>query len=237
MAMARRIADWRGSRALDGALVVLAIALTLGANLLPGDDLDPFAAPLPGLLLALLFAVHALPLGWRTDASRRGLAVTLAAVLIWLCLDLAGWPEPPVSDMFLWCCWMELALLYAMRVHDPDWPAPVVAAGVGGLALVSGDGITGDRPAAWLVLTAVLAYRLWRPGVWGGSSRRAADGTGRRSRGSGTYLSAWRPGRRRPSGGESSAGCVVRHVGTRSGWSTEPRRGGWKSCSPKPEPG
>ena len=63
------MADWRGSRALDGALVVLAIALTLGANLLPGDDLDPFAAPLPGLLLALLFALHALPLGWRTNAS------------------------------------------------------------------------------------------------------------------------------------------------------------------------
>ncbi|MEU7745336.1 histidine kinase [Nonomuraea sp. NPDC049158] len=159
MARARRMADWRGSRALDGALVVLAIALTLGANLLPGDDLDPFATPLPGLLLALLFALHALPLGWRTNASRRGLAVTLVSVLVWLCLDLAGWAGPPVSDMFLWCCWMELALLYAIgaRTQSRDWPAPIVMAGVGGLALVSGDGITGDRPAAWLVLTAMLA--------------------------------------------------------------------------------
>ncbi|MEU7827490.1 histidine kinase [Nonomuraea sp. NPDC049129] len=159
MARARRMADWRGPRALDGALVVLAIALTLGANLLPGDDLDPFATPLPGLLLALLFALHALPLGWRTNASRRGLAVTLASVLVWLCLDLAGWAGPPVSDMFLWCCWMELALLYAIgaRTQSRDWPAPIVMAGVGGLALVSGDGITGDRPAAWLVLTAMLA--------------------------------------------------------------------------------
>ena len=139
------------------------------------------------------------------ERIRRGLAVTLAAVLIWLCLDLAGWPEPPVSDMFLWCCWMELALLYAIgtRTQSRDWPAPVVMAGVGGLALVSGDGITGDRPAAWLVLTAVLAVpavAAWGLGRFVAARRRRHRTAVAREQ---DLLDARRPGRRRPSGGES----------------------------------
>jgi hypothetical protein len=175
------MADWRGSRALDGALVVLAIALSLGANLLPGDDLDPFASPLPGLPLALLFALHALPLWWRANAPRRGLAVALASILVWLGLDLAGWAGPPVSDTFLWCWWVELALLYAIgtRTDSRDWPAPVAMAVVGGLALVSGDGITGARPAAWLVLVAALAVPAGAAWILGRfvAARRRRRGT------------------------------------------------------------
>ncbi|MFI7224168.1 sensor histidine kinase [Nonomuraea angiospora] len=179
---ARRGADWRGSSALDGALVILAIALSLGANLLPGDELDPFASTGAGVLLAVLFGLHALPLWWRRNASRRSLVVALATLMAWLGLDIAGWPGPPLSDAFLWCWWVELALVYAIgacRAGARDWLAPAAVAGCGGLALVSGDGITGDRPAAWLVLAVGLALPAWAAWASGRfvAARRRRRGT------------------------------------------------------------
>ncbi|MGW6496207.1 sensor histidine kinase [Nonomuraea angiospora] len=179
---AGRGAGWRGSSALDGALVILAIALSLGANLLPGDDLDPFASTGAGVLLAVLFGLHALPLWWRRNASRRSLVVALATLMAWLGLDIAGWPGPPLSDAFLWCWWVELALVYAIgacRAGARDWLAPAAMAGCGGLALVSGDGITGDRPAAWLVLAAALALPAWAAWASGRfvAARRRRRGT------------------------------------------------------------
>ncbi|MDX3104213.1 ATP-binding protein [Nonomuraea angiospora] len=179
---ARRGAGWRGSSALDGALVILAIALSLGANLLPGDELDPFASTGAGVLLAVLFGLHALPLWWRRNASRRSLVVALATLMAWLGLDIAGWPGPPLSDAFLWCWWVELALVYAIgacRAGARDWLAPAAVAGYGGLALVSGDGITGDRPAAWLVLAVGLALPAWAAWASGRfvAARRRRRGT------------------------------------------------------------
>ncbi|MGI5200378.1 hypothetical protein ACQEU6_02020 [Spirillospora sp. CA-108201] len=57
---------WRGPAALDAVLdtvlVVPAVALSLGADLPPGDDRDHFSLPLLGTAPALLFTVHALPL-------------------------------------------------------------------------------------------------------------------------------------------------------------------------------
>ncbi|MEV4013271.1 ATP-binding protein [Nonomuraea angiospora] len=178
----RRGGGWRGSSALDGTLVVLAIALSLGANLLPGDDLDPFASAGAGALLAVLFGLHALPLWWRRNASRRSLVVALATLMTWLGLDMAGWPGPPISDTFLWCWWVELALVYAIgacRAGARDWLAPAAVAGCGGLALVSGDGITGDRPAAWLVLALALALPAWAAWASGRfvAARRRRRGT------------------------------------------------------------
>ncbi|MEU7001692.1 histidine kinase [Nonomuraea sp. NPDC046570] len=178
----RRGGGWRGSSALDGALVILAIALSLGASLLPGDGLDPFASPGAGVLLALLFGLHALPLWWRRNASRRGLVVALATLLVWLGLDIAGWPGPPISDAFLWCWWVELALVYAIgacRTGGWDWLAPAALAGCGGLVLGSGDGITGDRLAAWLVLAVALALPSWAAWASGRfvASRRRRRGT------------------------------------------------------------
>lgn len=178
----RRGGGWRGSSALDGALVILAIALSLGASLLPGDGLDPFASPGAGVLLALLFGLHALPLWWRRNASRRGLVVALATLLVWLGLDIAGWAGPPVSDAFLWCWWVELALVYAIgacRTGGRDWLAPAALAGCGGLVLGSGDGITGDRLAVWLVLAVALALPAWAAWYSGRfvASRRRRRGT------------------------------------------------------------
>ncbi|MEU9891577.1 histidine kinase [Sphaerisporangium sp. NPDC051011] len=179
---------WRGAAALDAALVVLAIALSLGAGLAPGDDPDAFASPLPGLLLATLFALHALPLWWRRNAARRGLTVTLATLVVWLGLDLAGWPGPRISDTFLWSWWVELALLYAIGVHRTGargWPAPLAVAGVGGLVLAAGDGIHGNRPAVWAVLTTALAIpcvAVWALGMYVAARRRrrgAATAQGR----------------------------------------------------------
>ncbi|RCG32162.1 hypothetical protein DQ384_06550 [Sphaerisporangium album] len=169
---------WRGAAALDAALVALAIALSLGAGLLPGDDPDAFASPLPGLLLASLFALRALPLWWRRDAPHRALTVTLATLLAWTGLDLAGWPGPRVSDTFLWCWWVELALIYAVGVYrtgSRGWPAPLAVAGVGGLALAAGDGIQGNRLAAWVVLTTALAIpclAAWSLGLYVAVRRR-----------------------------------------------------------------
>ncbi|WP_155361282.1 sensor histidine kinase [Acrocarpospora macrocephala] len=179
---AGRTGGWRGSSALDGTLVILAIALSLGANLLPEDDLDPFASPGASVLLAVLFALHALPLWWRRNASRRSLVVALATIMVWLGMDIAGWPGPPINDAFLWCWWVELVLVYAIgacRRSARDWLAPAAVAGCGGLALVSGDGITGDRPAAWLVLTAALALPAWAAWALGRfvASRRRRRGT------------------------------------------------------------
>src|SRR5581483_8195604 len=97
---------WRGPAALDAGLVVLAIALSLGAELPPWDDPDPFSSLFPGAALALLFTVHAFPLWWRRQAPRGALTIALATLLVWLGLDLAGWPGPPLSEVFLWHWWV-----------------------------------------------------------------------------------------------------------------------------------
>ncbi|RFU39318.1 hypothetical protein DZF91_23045, partial [Actinomadura logoneensis] len=129
---------WRGPAALDAALVVLAVALSLGAALPPGDRPDPFSSPRLGACLTLVFIAHALPLWWRRTAPRGALTIALSALLAWLGLDLAGWSGPPLSDGFLWYWWVELALVHAVAAHAPGgrtWPAPLAVAAVGGAAL------------------------------------------------------------------------------------------------------
>ncbi|MBD2891342.1 hypothetical protein amrb99_02450 [Actinomadura sp. RB99] len=179
---------WRGPAALDAVLVVLAFALSLGAELPPGDDPDPFSSPVLGAPLALLFTVHAFPLWWRRRAPRSALTIALATLLAWLGLDLAGWPGPPLSDVFLWYWWVELALVYAVAAFPPGgrtWPAPLAVAAMGGAALASGDGITGNRVAAGAVLTTALAipcFAAWALGTHTAARRSRRDAAAARDR-------------------------------------------------------
>ncbi|MGW4729748.1 histidine kinase [Streptomyces shenzhenensis] len=162
---------WRGPTALDWALVVLAVALSLGAGLLSDDVPDSFRGVLSGLPFVLLSALHAVPLGWRSRAPGAGLTAVLSALVLWWGCDQAGWTRPPVSDIFLVYWWVELTFVYSAGAYLPlrrGVLAPVAVAATGGLALASGSGITGSRAAAWAALTALLAvpaFALWGLGV------------------------------------------------------------------------
>lgn len=135
-----------------------------------------------------MFAAHALPLWWRRRAPGGALTIALAALLVWLGLDLAGWPGPPLSDAFLWYWWVELALVYAVgayRTGGRTRTAPLAVAVVGGGALVSAGGITGNRLAAWAVLTAALAIpclAVWALGVHVAVRRRRRAAVAARDR-------------------------------------------------------
>ncbi|MEU1300152.1 sensor histidine kinase [Streptomyces shenzhenensis] len=162
---------WRGPTALDWALVVLAVALSLGAGLLSDDVPDSFRGVLSGLPFVLLSALHAVPLGWRSRAPGAGLTAVLSALVLWWGCDQAGWTRPPVSDIFLVYWWVELTFVYSAGAYLPlrrGVLTPAAVAATGGLALASGSGITGSRVAAWAVLTALLAvpaFALWGLGV------------------------------------------------------------------------
>ncbi|MFJ8605546.1 sensor histidine kinase [Streptomyces shenzhenensis] len=162
---------WRGPTALDWALVVLAVALSLGAGLLSDDVPDSFRGVLSGLPFVLLSALHAVPLGWRSRAPGTGLTAVLSALVLWWGCDQAGWTRPPVSDIFLVYWWVELTFVYSAGAYLPlrrGALAPVAVAATGGLALAGGSGITGSRAAAWAALTALLAvpaFALWGLGV------------------------------------------------------------------------
>ncbi|WP_147481207.1 histidine kinase [Streptomyces shenzhenensis] len=172
---------WRGPTALDWALVVLAVALSLGAGLLSDDVPDSFRGVLSGLPFVLLSALHAVPLGWRSRAPGAGLTAVLSALVLWWGCDQAGWTRPPVSDIFLVYWWVELTFVYSAGAYlplrrgvlapaavAPAAVAPAAVAATGGLALASGSGITGSRVAAWAALTALLAvpaFALWGLGV------------------------------------------------------------------------
>ncbi|MFI6924569.1 ATP-binding protein [Nonomuraea spiralis] len=171
---------WRGPRAWDAALVGLAVALTMGASLLPGDS----PPPRHFLVLGPLFALHALPLWWRV----RRPAWSLAAMLSIYPVAMAGWTEPPAGDLFLWGWWVELAQLYAFGAYHRRRAGmlAILAVGlVGGLALALGPGIAGDRTAAWAVLgpaVAILSAPAWAAGVLVArlrARRRAAETTER----------------------------------------------------------
>ncbi|WP_333771797.1 sensor histidine kinase [Streptomyces sp. IBSBF 2435] len=162
---------WRGPTALDWALVVLAVALSLGASLLSDDVPDSFRGVLPSVPVVVLSGLHAVPLGWRSRAPGVGLAAVLSALLLWWGCDRAGWTSPPVSDIFLVYWWVELTFVYSAGAYlavRRGLVAPVAVAATGGLALASAGGITGSRAAAWAALTGLLAvpsFALWRLGL------------------------------------------------------------------------
>ncbi|MFJ9706039.1 histidine kinase [Streptomyces sp. NPDC101234] len=171
----RRWPLWRGTAALDYALVALAIALSLGASLLSADVPAPFGTVLPALVTVVLSGLHAVPLAWRSRAPGRALAAVLSALLLWWACDRAGWTQPPVSDIFLVYGWVELTLVHSVGVRLP-WRrglcAPLAVAAVGGLALASGSGITGGRTAAWAVLAGALALPALAVWSWGRRTAR-----------------------------------------------------------------
>ncbi|WP_405816423.1 histidine kinase [Streptomyces sp. NBC_01390] len=171
----RRWPLWRGTVALDYALVALAIALSLGASLLSADVPAPFGGLLPALVTVVLSGLHAVPLAWRSRAPGRALAAVLSALLLWWACDRTGWTQPPVSDIFLVYGWVELTLVHSVGVRLP-WRrglfAPLAVAAVGGLALASGSGITGSRTGAWAVLAGVLALPALAVWAWGRRTAR-----------------------------------------------------------------
>lgn len=185
----RRWPRWRGPGALDWALVVLAVALSLGAGLLSaGSPDDSFVGLLPAVSVVALSGLHALPLGWRSRFPGRALAAVLLALVLWQGCDLAGWTRPPVSDVFLVYGWVELTLVYSVGCYLPARsgpPAALAVAAVGGLALAGGSGITGDRAAAWAVLSAGLAvptFAVWSLGLLAGARRTRRTAATARSR-------------------------------------------------------
>ncbi|WP_426513285.1 sensor histidine kinase [Dactylosporangium sp. McL0621] len=179
-----------GAAMRDRALVVLALGLSMGAVLLPDrDDPDLLAAPGPAVLLVALLTLHALPLAWRRLAPGPALAAALAILLAWLGCTAARWTRLDPAETFLWCWWIEIALVYAVAAYRPasrsGFAAPLAVAAVGGAALGAGTGITGDRFAAGAVLAAMLAVPLaatWVVGrlVAARRSRRAATVAGER---------------------------------------------------------
>ncbi|MGW3952467.1 histidine kinase [Streptomyces sp. NPDC004752] len=174
----RRWPRWRGMVAFDYALVVLAIALSLGASLLSADVPDSFGGVLPAVPTVVLSGLHAVPLGRRSRAPGRALAAVLLALVLWLACDRAGWTQPPVSDIFLVYGWVELTLVYSAGAYLPfrrGLFAPLAVAAVGGLALASGRGITGSRAAAWAVLTCMLALPAFAVWSWGRRTARRHD--------------------------------------------------------------
>lgn len=169
---------WRGMFALDYALVVLAIALSLGASLLSADAPDSFGGVLPAVPTVVLSGLHAVPLGWRSRAPGRALAAVLLALVLWQACDRAAWTQPPVSDIFLVYGWVELTLVYSAAVYLPfrrGLFAPLAVAATGGLALAGGRGITGSRVGAWAVLTCVLALPAFAVWSWGRRTARRRD--------------------------------------------------------------
>ncbi|MFF2850633.1 histidine kinase [Streptomyces sp. NPDC058001] len=174
----RRWRLWRGVIAFDYALVVLAIALSLGVSLLSADVSDSFGGVLPAASVVVLSGLHAVPLSRRSRAPGRALARVLLALVLWWACDRAGWTQAPVSDIFLVYGWVELTLAYSAGVRLPlrrGLFAPLAVAAVGGLALASGRGITGSRVAAWGVLTCVLALPAFAVWSWGRRTARRRD--------------------------------------------------------------
>ncbi|MFI6323597.1 ATP-binding protein [Nonomuraea sp. NPDC050556] len=163
---------WRGRRGADWALVALAVGLSVGTSLL--DDVPSDLA-----LLLPLSTLHALPLAWRRRAPGWGLAVALAIYPVMVVARAA----PPAGDVFLWCSWVELALLYAIGLTRKGAVAVLGVAAVGGLALAAGPGIVGNRLGAWAVLAlgvAVPAALAWGLGAGvGGWRARLAVGEAR----------------------------------------------------------
>ncbi|WP_406402516.1 sensor histidine kinase [Streptomyces uncialis] len=170
----RRWPAWPGPAARDWALVGLATALSLGVALLATGAPDSFGGPASASAFVALSALHAAPLAVRRRAPERGLAAVLLALLLWLGCDLADWGGPPAGDVLLVHWWVELAFVRSAgeRLDRGRGLAAVTAvAAVGGLALARGTGISGDRVAAWAVLSALLAVPALF--VWA-AGRRAA---------------------------------------------------------------
>jgi signal transduction histidine kinase len=186
IAVAPGVRTWSGAGAAvrDRAMVVLALGLSTGSVLLPGGDSpDPLATPVPAALLVGLLVLHALPLGWRRLAPGPALVAALAIQVAWLAGTATGWTRHDPAETFLWCWWVELALVYAVGAYRPagrlGFAAPLAVAVVGGVALGAGTGITGNRAAAGAVLGVMLAVPLgvaWIAGrsVAGRRSRRSA---------------------------------------------------------------
>ncbi len=154
-----------GGAIRDRALVVLALGLSMGAVLMPSaDDPDPLAAPVPAMLLVALLTLHALPLAWRRLAPGPALGAALWILLAWLGCTAAGWTRRDPAETFLWCWWVELALVYAVGAYRPanryGLGAPLAVAAVGGAVLGAGTGVTGNRVAAATVLAVLLAVPL-----------------------------------------------------------------------------
>ncbi|WP_169808759.1 sensor histidine kinase [Microtetraspora niveoalba] len=170
--------EWRGRQASDAALAILAVALSIGTSLLTTDT--PESLPGEAALLVPLFFAHALPLGLRRRAPLFSLTAALSVYPVLLAAGLAGWTKQPAGDVFLWCLWVELALLYALGAYGSRarrrWGAVATAAvgATGGLALACGPGIVGDRAAAWAVLAvgvAVPSSVAWALGLMVGARR------------------------------------------------------------------
>ncbi|MFI1996969.1 ATP-binding protein [Actinoplanes sp. NPDC020271] len=160
-----RMRTWVGAAVRDRAMVVLTLGLSTGTVLLPGGDSpDPLVPPVPAVLLVTMLVLHALPVGWRRLAPVPALTAALTIQAAWLAGTAAGWTRHDPAETFLWCWWVELALVYAVGAHRPatrlGFAAPLAVAAVGGVTLGAGPGITGNRAAAAVLLGVLLAVPL-----------------------------------------------------------------------------
>ncbi|MFI0423748.1 ATP-binding protein [Spongiactinospora sp. 9N601] len=151
-----RVGGWRGRRATDLALVMLAVALTAGVALLPPEN--PPLTPAQALMLVPLFALHALPLAWRHRAPAVSLAASVAVYPLLLAVWRTTGALQPPGNLYLLCGWVELVLLYAVGVRRRarTWPLP--------LALFAASGVL-------LGALAVLPAAAWALGIVVGTRR------------------------------------------------------------------
>ncbi|MFI6540988.1 sensor histidine kinase [Nonomuraea sp. NPDC050547] len=165
------IRSWRGARAADHALVLLAVALSLGSMLLPGRL--PRVTGEQVIVLAPLLVLHALPLAWRRRAPGPALAMALAVHPL-----LLLWPVQHPGDVFLTGCWVELTLVFTLAAvrRRASLPAPLAVTVVAAATLTTGPGAASG--ALLTLLTAALATAVWGFGLAAGAAgarRHAAD--------------------------------------------------------------
>nr|BFD87323.1 histidine kinase [Streptomyces sp. Xyl84] len=183
---ARRRRDaLRVQRLCDPALTVAAGTLPLFAAL--ADMENPtdtgHRADAGGLaVLALLAAVHALPLLWRRRAPRAALAGVLTTAWLWPPAVACSLLPAPMAPFLAAGLITEALAVYAVAVYGPrpagTWPLVLAAstAAAAVLPVTAGvDGTLGGLPASWtsvLVVTAVTwtlltpAFALlWTTGV------------------------------------------------------------------------
>ncbi|MBB5075949.1 sensor histidine kinase [Nonomuraea endophytica] len=180
-----RRARWWSEHVRNWAPVVLGVGIPVGGLMVPDPGDVPLLAKELALLVPLLI-LHALPLRWHVARPIPALAVTLSLYPLIELARVSGWPITPGGDLVLWCGWIELIMVYGIGLaRGPRGVlAPLAVSSTMGAALAWGPGITGNRFAAWVVLSAFVLVPVgiaWAAGVLLAARRaRRRDGAAAR---------------------------------------------------------